>query len=91
MKLLQECKPKFLGQNTKIMVNGNWIGVLSDPLESLKTLKMFKRNGLLPVYTSITFDYSKNEIQIYTDGGRLMRPIYYIDEGTPSYERKDLI
>jgi len=91
LKLIQECKPLFLAQNTKVLVNGNWIGVVADPLENIGLLKMFKRNGLIPVFTSITFDYSKNEIHIYTDGGRLMRPTYYIENGKPSYDRKELI
>jgi len=89
LKLLQECKPLFLAQNTKVFVNGNWIGVVPEPLENMKLLKTLKRNGLIPVYTSITFEYSKNEIHIYTDGGRLMRPVYYFENNKPSFEKKD--
>ena len=91
MKLLQECKPLYLSQNSKIIVNGNWIGVVSDPLENIRLLKLMKRNGVIPVFTSISFDYSKNEIHIYTDGGRMMRPVYYMYDGKPSYERKELV
>lgn len=91
LKLIQECKPSYLAQNTKVFVNGNWIGALVEPLENIKLLKTMKRNGIIPVYTGITFEYSKNEIHIFTDGGRLMRPIYYIENEKPSYERKELL
>ena len=91
LKVIQECKPSFLSQNTKVFVNGNWIGALVEPLENMKLLKTMKRNGIIPVYTGITFEYSTNEIHIFTDGGRLMRPIYYIENQKPSYERKELL
>ena len=42
-------------------------------------LKLYRRNGIIPVYTSISFNYKSNEISIYTDAGRLTRPIYYIE------------
>tara|TARA_Y100000816_G_scaffold72843_1_gene48969 strand:+ start:26174 stop:30553 length:4380 start_codon:yes stop_codon:yes gene_type:complete len=91
LKVIQECKPSYLSQNTKVFVNGNWIGALVEPLENMKLLKTMKRNGIIPVYTGITFEYSTNEIHIFTDGGRLMRPIYYIENQKPSYERKELL
>ena len=42
-------------------------------------LKLFRRNGIIPVYTSISFSYESNIIYIYTDSGRLTRPIFYRD------------
>jgi len=80
IKLLQECSKQYLADNTKIFVNGNWIGVVDNPLEVVKLLKLYRRNGIIPTFTSIRFEYSKNEIYIFTDSGRLTRPIYYIDE-----------
>jgi DNA-directed RNA polymerase II subunit RPB2 len=93
LKLLQECTPILLGNSTKIFVNGNWIGVVEDPIETVEMIKMFRRNGLFPIFTSITFEYETNEIFIYTDSGRLSRPIYYIDKKTEkiSYDRPNII
>ena len=90
MKLLQECSPKFMAASSKIIVNGNWIGVIDNPIQTCNMLKLFRRNGIIPAYTSITFNYGNNEIYIYTDAGRLTRPIYYIDEGKVSYNRPDV-
>uniref|UniRef100_A0A6C0JYL1 DNA-directed RNA polymerase n=1 Tax=viral metagenome TaxID=1070528 RepID=A0A6C0JYL1_9ZZZZ len=93
MRILQECSSKMLGNMTKIFVNGVWIGAIDNPIETVATFKMFRRNGLIPAFNSISFNYENNEIFIYTDSGRLSRPIYYIDKMTNkiSYDRKDII
>jgi len=91
MRILLECNPKQLSSNSKIIVNGNWIGVIDIPLELVNMLKLYRRNGIIPTYTSISFDYEHNEVHIYTDSGRLTRPIYYIDNGKESYDRKEVI
>jgi len=80
LKLLTECTPNSLARSTKVFVNGNWIGVLDNPIQTDNHLKLFRRNGIIPVYTSISFNYESNIIYIYTDGGRLTRPIYYRDQ-----------
>jgi len=77
--LIQECNSEELFIKTKIFVNGNWIGVIDNPIEFTNILKLYRRNGLIPVYTSISFNIEHNEINIYTDAGRLTRPIYYLD------------
>jgi DNA-directed RNA polymerase II subunit RPB2 len=91
MLLLLECDPEKLGISSKILVNGNWIGVIDEPLELVNLLKLYRRNGIIPTYTSISFDYKRNEIYIYTDSGRLTRPIYYVENGKFSFERKEII
>jgi DNA-directed RNA polymerase II subunit RPB2 len=79
LKLLTECEPKIIASFTKVFVNGNWIGVLDNPVQTVNTMKLFRRNGIIPVYTSITFNYESNTVYIYTDSGRLTRPIFYRD------------
>jgi DNA-directed RNA polymerase II subunit RPB2 len=75
--LITECTPKVLSDYTKVFVNGNWVGVLEDPITSLIKMRIYRRNGLIPIYTSILFNYKTNTIYIYTDAGRLIRPIFY--------------
>jgi len=91
MKINLECSPEYLSNSSKIIVNGNWIGVIDAPIELVDMLKLYRRNGILPVFTSISFDYEHNEVYIYTDSGRLTRPIYYIDNGKESFDRKEVI
>lgn len=91
MKILNECSAACIGQQTKIFVNGTWIGVVNEPLVTLSVLKTMRRNGVLPVYTSISFDYKMNELHLYTDGGRLSRPIYYMHDSKPSFDKGEFI
>jgi len=95
---LLECSPIQFATGTKVFVNGNWIGMIDKPISTDKTeiglvdfLKLNRRNGIIPIYTSISFDYEHNELHIYTDAGRLTRPIYYIENGKVSFERKEIV
>ena len=80
IKLLNECSFKYLSQTTKIFVNGIWIGSIDDPINFKKLLIDNKRNGLLSIYTSISWEIKTNTIFIYTDAGRLCNPVYYIQQ-----------
>jgi len=74
-----ECSPKMLANYTKVFVNGNWLGVIDNPIQTVNNMKICRRNGILPIHTSITFSYDSNIIYIYTDSGRLTRPIFFRD------------
>jgi DNA-directed RNA polymerase II subunit RPB2 len=91
MRILLECSTEQLGSITKILVNGSWIGVIDTPVELVNELKLYRRNGIIPIYTSISFDYKHNELYIYTDSGRLTRPVYYVEDNKFSFDRKDVI
>uniref|UniRef100_A0A6C0ATC8 DNA-directed RNA polymerase n=1 Tax=viral metagenome TaxID=1070528 RepID=A0A6C0ATC8_9ZZZZ len=88
MKLVEECSPIILSRMTKVIVNGLWAGVLDDPIRSCDKIRLFRRNALIPIYTSVTFDTKQNTIYIYTDAGRVCRPLFYRDTetGRMSYE-----
>ena len=92
MKLLEECSNKYLYSSTKVMINGGWIGVITTPRETLRLIKKYKRNGLIPLYTSVNWNIQKNELTIYTDSGRLCRPVFYVDEqNKPSFKRREVL
>jgi len=79
LKLIGECGKSELANFTKVFVNGLWIGLIDKPFELIKLIKLFRRNGIIPVYNSVSFSIESNEIYIYSDAGRLTRPIYYVD------------
>jgi DNA-directed RNA polymerase II subunit RPB2 len=89
----EECSPRLLSELTKVFVNGYWAGSLSEPIECIQKIRLYRRNSLIPIYTSATFDVKTNTIYIYTDGGRMCRPIFYKDEmtGKLSYENPTII
>ena len=82
MLLLNECLPDFLSSTTKVFVNGAWIGIIQEPEETEDLFKSYRRNGLIPIFTSFQWNIENNTIYIYTDAGRLCRPVYYVDKKT---------
>ena len=93
MKLVEDCDPQTLANMTKVIVNGYWAGSVGEPIETIKKIRLFRRNALLPIHMSATFDIKQNSVFIYTDAGRVCRPIFYRDENTGemSYENKSIL
>ncbi len=77
MRLLEDCGPKMLSTMTRVLVNGMLAGAVDNPLETINKIRLFKRNSLIPIFTSATFEIKLNLIFIYTDAGRVCRPIFY--------------
>ena len=92
MKLPLECSLRLLSELTKVFVNGCWGGSVEEPFECIEKIKLYRRNALLPIYMSATFDIKTNTIYIYTDDGRMCRPIFYKDSvtGQLSFENKEV-
>jgi len=67
---------------TKVFVNNNWYGITNDPIKITRTLKAYKRNGLINILTSISWNNATNEIKVYVDAGRAVRPLIIIKNGT---------
>ena len=78
---IDDFKPSDLFNKVKIMINGNWVGIVDNPVEIYNYLKECKYKGIINIYTSITFDYRNKEIKICNDAGRLMRPVYKVKNG----------
>jgi DNA-directed RNA polymerase II subunit RPB2 len=93
MHLLEECTRMFLHYTTKVFVNGTWVGAVTRPEETMRLIRLHRRNALIPIYVSCSWDIKNNEIHVFTDAGRLCRPIFYIDEetGRPSYDKDEIL
>ena len=85
MKLIEDCSPLILSRLTKVFVNGLWAGAIDIPVQTVEKIRLFRRNGLIPTYTSVNFDIGRNTIFIYTDAGRISRPIFYKDNETDKF------
>ena len=90
---LNECTPLYVSAMCKVFVNGNWIGVVSQPRELEQRMKEYRRVALLPTYISISWDIENNVLYIYTDSGRICRPVFYMDTETkqPSYKNQAIL
>ena len=71
--------PVDVFNKVKVIVNGNWYGVTDKPLILYRDLKKKKEQGIINIYTSITFHYSQMEIHICTAGGRITRPVFRVE------------
>jgi len=73
---------------TKLFLNGVWLGCTSTPLELYESLRNKKRSGVICIYTSIVFDYKMNEIHLCTDAGRMVRPLFVVRDGKLLYTKE---
>ena len=86
LKLLEECNPLYISNNTKVFINGLWLGVTNSPIEFKKTIILYRRNGLIDTFTSIYWDTELNELKIQTDSGRPCHPLLHVTNGIISYD-----
>jgi DNA-directed RNA polymerase II subunit RPB2 len=93
MKPLCDCTPDALAGLTRVFVNGALVGALSNPVESIAKIKLYRRNALLPIHTSVSFDKKYNVINMFTDAGRVTRPIFYKNDalGKFGFQEKRLL
>ena len=79
---LNNILPHHIFNRIKVFVNGNWIGITEEPLYIVLLLKLYRRNGLINIFTSISFIIEDLEIHVFTDGGRCCRPLYIVENDT---------
>jgi len=77
---IDELEPLTINNQTKIFINGNWVFVTIIPFDIVNYLLTQRRIGSIPMYTSVSYDITRDTIYIYTDSGRLCRPIFYCEK-----------
>ena len=65
--------------SAKIFVNGDWIGIHKNPRSLVYDFKEARRRSQFNIYNSIYWDVISNDICIYTDYGRVSRPLYIVN------------
>jgi hypothetical protein len=78
---LENFTPVLLADMTKVLINGQWVGVVDEEGAQAK-FRVWRHNGLVPASVSMTFDYDDNRIDFWCDAGRLLRPLIYQNAGT---------
>jgi DNA-directed RNA polymerase II subunit RPB2 len=74
--LLENAKYELCAHSIKVYVNGKWIGCTLTPNDIVHKIRQYRRIGCIPLMTSVSWDIQKNEIQIFTDAGRMSRPLF---------------
>lgn len=63
-------------ETCNITLNNNWIGTTDSPGKLVHHLKLLRRNAMINVMTSISWDVVRKRVSIKTDAGRCCRPLY---------------
>lgn len=71
-------------KETKVIVNGDIVGIHRDPKRLYDRLKQLKRQGCINVYTGVVWNIPEKEIAICTEGGRCVRPLYVVQNNRVS-------
>ena len=62
-------------KKTMLFLNGRLLGYVEDEINLVNFLKDKRDNNFINKHVSIVFDINLNEIRIYSDGGRMIRPL----------------
>jgi len=76
---------------TKIFLNGKFIGLHRNPNNLYKIMKLLKLNSIINILTSIYRNIDLNEIYIFCDAGRIIRPIFVLKTDDKNNKINELI
>ncbi|TFK30881.1 DNA-dependent RNA polymerase II second largest subunit [Coprinopsis marcescibilis] len=75
---------------TKVFVNGVWMGVHRDPANLVKTIKKLRRKDDISPEVSVVRDIRERELRIYTDAGRVCRPLFIVENQQLVLQKKHI-
>ncbi|KZF24297.1 DNA-dependent RNA polymerase II RPB140 [Xylona heveae TC161] len=91
MEVLEEYEPQRSPNATKVFVNGVWVGVHRDPTHLVNTVISLRRRHMISHEVSLVRDIRDREFKIFTDAGRVCRPLFVIDNDPKSPNRGNLV
>ena len=77
---LEEIDYRDMTLHTKLFINGSWIGIVKDPLLFKEVFITARRLGLVHPMISIAFDMKYKSIFLFSDEGRVVRPLFYFEK-----------
>lgn len=78
MEVVEEYEPLRYPHATKIFINGSWVGVHQDPKHLVSHVLDLRRKSYLPYEVSLIRDIRDREFKIFSDAGRVMRPLFTV-------------
>jgi DNA-directed RNA polymerase II subunit RPB2 len=67
-------------RQTKVFVNGNWIGFTSDAHRLYTDFIALRRDSGIKREISLVRDFTRKEIKFCTDAGRVQRPLFVVEK-----------
>lgn len=80
LESLENVSCKEITSTTKVFVNGNWVGVHYVPDDLVQNLRNLRRRIDIDPEVSIVRDIKEREVRIYTDYGRICRPLFIVGD-----------
>jgi DNA-directed RNA polymerase II subunit RPB2 len=75
------CKPETTVETIFILVNCKPIALTDEPVQVLRTLRDLRRKGMIHPHVSFLFHTIQRQIMVYTEGGRMIRPLLIVENG----------
>ncbi|THV07642.1 DNA-dependent RNA polymerase II second largest subunit [Dendrothele bispora CBS 962.96] len=75
---------------TKVFVNGVWMGVHRDPANLVKTIRKLRRKDDISPEVSVVRDIREKELRLYTDAGRVCRPLFIVENQQLVLQKKHI-
>ncbi|MQL80137.1 hypothetical protein Taro_012587 [Colocasia esculenta] len=79
MMKLENIPLDLLHGMSKVLVNGAWLGSCEDGRSFVSSLKSLRREGKINFEVEIKWDQHQQEVRIFSDAGRIMRPLLIVD------------
>ncbi|KAF3907769.1 hypothetical protein AA313_de0210242 [Arthrobotrys entomopaga] len=76
---------------TKVFINGSWVGVHRDAASLYRTVLSLRRTNVISHEVSVIRDIRDREFKIFSDAGRVTRPLYVIDNDPGSLRKGELV
>ncbi len=68
---------------TDVFLNGKYIGIHNDYKKLIKEVKEMRLKNSIPIQTSVSYNEFEDNVIIYTDKGRGLRPLIILKDGKP--------
>lgn len=78
MEKLEDDPSSLFSGRHKVFLNGEWVGVTGDSLSFTAALRRKRRRGKLPHQVEIKRDEHQKEVRVYSDAGRILRPLLVV-------------
>ena len=78
MESLEDVSIANIRDSTKVFLNGVWVGVCREPDQLVQTVRKLRRSQEIASETAVVRDIRDRELRLYTDAGRICRPLFVV-------------
>ena len=84
INIIDDCSRDSLRQKVKFILNGAIEGTVENPEKKLRQLRKLRQYCAIPFSTSIYYDNQTRTLNVATDSGSAMRPVFILGAATKS-------